>query len=439
MQLKRLSFLILILALVITGCSSDGVPNSNRAADGEGRSENKVELEFYFPVAVGGPITKIIDALVVDFENENPDIKVTPIFGGSYEETMTKVQTAVQGGNPPDIAVLFSIDLYTLLSMDAIEKLNPYFEKAYIEDFFDGFMTNSSIGEDVWSIPFQRSTIVMYYNKDAFKEAGLEPDKPPTNWGELIDYAEKLTIEEGNKVIQWGLEIPSTGYQYWMFQALALQTDKNIMSDDGTKVLFDTPANIEALQFYTDLGQKYNVMPEGTIEWATVPSDFISGKTAMMYHTTGNLTTVKEGAEFDFGVAFLPANNQYGSPTGGGNLYIFKDIPDENKAAAWKFVEFLTEPERVAQWSVDTGYVATRESAYETDLLKKYIEDFPEAEVARDQLEYADSELSTYQNGNVQKILNDRIQAALNGELSASEALSEAQNEADKVLERYQK
>lgn len=437
--MKKLSLLLLILALAITGCNSGGSTSSDSPDDGEKGKGEKVELEFYFPVAVGGPITKIIDQLVAEFEEENPDIKVTPIFGGSYAETMTKAQTAVQGGNSPDLAVLFSIDLYTLLSMDSIEKLNPYFSDAYIEDFYDGFMSNSRIGDDVWSIPFQRSTIVMYYNKDAFKEAGLDPEKPPTNWDELVDYAEKLTVKEDGNVTQWGLEIPSTGYQYWMFQALALQTEKNIMSEDGTEAFFDTPANVEALQFYADLGQKYKVMPEGTIEWATVPSDFISGKTAMMYHTTGNLTTVKEGADFDFGVAFLPANKQYGSPTGGGNLYIFKDIPDENKEAAWKFVEFLTEPERVAQWSIDTGYVATRKSAYETELLKNYIKDFPQAEVARDQLEYADSELATYQNGNVQKILNDKIQAALNGELSVSEALSEAQQEADKVLERYQK
>lgn len=435
--MKKLFFGLLVLVLAITGCNSGG---STDGAEGDSAKGEKVELEFYFPVAVGGPITKIVDKLVADFEKENPNIKITPIFGGSYAETMTKVQTAVQGGNSPDLAVLFSIDLYTLLSMDSIEKLNPYFEEEYINDFFDGFMANSQIGEDVWSIPFQRSTIVMYYNKDAFKEAGLDPEKPPANWDELVEYAKKLTVkDESGNVKQWGLEIPSTGYQYWMFQALALQTDKNIMSEDGKEAYFDTPANVEALQFYADLGQKHKVMPQGTIEWATVPSDFLSGKTAMMYHTTGNLTTVKNDANFDFGVAFLPANKQYGSPTGGGNLYIFKDIPEENKKAAWKFIEFLTEPERVAQWSIDTGYVATRESAYETELLKNYIKDFPEAEVAKEQLQYADSELATYQNGNVQKILNDHIQAALNGEMSVEEALSKAQEEADKVLERYQK
>ncbi|RXT15431.1 ABC transporter substrate-binding protein [Ammoniphilus sp. CFH 90114] len=434
--MRRLWALFLVFTLALTACSS-GTTNSNSTAPA-GSGDKPIELEFYFPVAVGGPITKIIDGLAADFTKENPNIKVTPIFGGSYQDTMTKVATAVQGGNAPDMAVLLSTELYTLLSMNAIENLTPQFEKSYIDDFFEGFMANSKVGDDVWSVPFQRSTIVLYYNKDAFKAAGLDPEKAPSNWQELREYAQKLTVKDGQgNVTQWGLEIPSTGFQYWMFQALALQTGDNIMSGDGKQVFFDNPANVEALQFWHDLGKKDKVMPEGIIEWATVPSDFLSGKTAMMFHTTGNLTKVKNDASFDFGVAFLPANKQFGSPTGGGNLYVFKDIPEENKKASAKFIEFLTSPERVAQWSIDTGYVATRKSAYETDTLKKYVTDFPHAKVAMDQLQYANSELSTYQNGQVQKILNDNIQAALNGTTSVNEALQKAQTQADQVLKNF--
>jgi sn-glycerol 3-phosphate transport system substrate-binding protein len=101
-------------------------------------------------------------------------------------------------------------------------------------------------------------------------------------------------------------------------------------------------------------------------------------------------------------------------------------------------MKFLTEPDRVAQWSIDTGYVATTESAYETDLLKKYVEEFPAALVAREQLEYADSELATYQNGEVQKIFNDHIQSILTGQSKVDEGLDNAQKKAEKVLEPFQ-
>ncbi|WP_261130113.1 ABC transporter substrate-binding protein [Bacillus sp. Marseille-Q3570] len=423
MRVKYLSLLTALL-IVLAACSSGG-------------SQDEVtEIDFWFPVAVGGDVAKIVDGLVADFEKENPDIKVNPRYGGSYAETMTQVMASVQGGNPPELAVLFSIDLFTLLENDVIEEMTPLFDEEYFNDFYDAFMANSKIGDQVWSLPFQRSTIVLYYNKDAFEEAALDPEAPPETWDDLVEYSKKLTINGGKD--QWGLEIPSTGYQYWMFQALALQTESNIMSEDGKETYFEAPYAKEAMQFYLDLSKEHKVMPEGTIEWATVPSDFLSGRTAMMYHTTGNLTNVKQNAEFDFGVAYLPANNQYGSPTGGGNIYLFKDLPEENKEAAIKFMKFLTEPERVAQWSIDTGYVATRESAYETDKLKDYVEEFPQAIIAREQLEYADSELATYQNGEVQKIFNDAIQSILTGKNSVDEGMEKAQQEAEKVLEPFQ-
>jgi sn-glycerol 3-phosphate transport system substrate-binding protein len=429
--MKKLFSLLTALLLVFLAACSSGTSNGNG-----GSKKETTEIDFYFPVAVGGDVAKIVDNLVADFEKENPDIKVNARYGGSYSETMTQVMAAVQGGNPPELAVLFSIDLFTLRENDVIEEMTPLFDKKYFDDFYDAFMANSKVGDKVWSLPFQRSTIVLYYNKDAFKKAGLNPDAPPKTWDELVDYGKKLTVNGGKD--QWGLEIPSTGYQYWMTQALALQTEKNIMSEDGKKTYFNAPYTKEALQFYLDLSKKHKVMPEGTIEWATVPSDFLSGRTAMMYHTTGNLTNVKTNADFDFGVAYLPANNQYGSPTGGGNIYMFKGVPKENKKAAIKFMKFLTEPERVAQWSIDTGYVATRKSAYETDKLKKYVSDFPQAVIAREQLEYADSELATYQNGEVQKIFNDAIQAVLTGKSSVDESLDKAQKDAEKVLKPFQ-
>lgn len=442
--MKKVLLPVLASSLVLSACGQGQEVNPAAQSQSPGSTASQatadktVELQFYFPVAVGGPITKLIDALTADFHKENPSITVKPVYGGSYQDTMTKVATAVQGGNSPDIAVLLSTDLYSLLSMNAIEDLTPRFSKEYFNGFYEAFMGNTKSGDTVWSVPFQRSTIVMYYNKDLFQQAGLDPEKPPANWNELREAAGKLTKKDASgKVTQWGIEIPSTGYQYWMLQAMSLQSGANIMSNDGKAVHFNKPEVQEALEFYADLGRKDKVMPEGILEWATVPSDFISGKTAMMYHTTGNLTKVKTDAKFNFGVAFLPANKNYGSPTGGGNLYVFKDIPEERKEAAVKFIEFLTQPERVAQWSVDTGYVGTTKASYETDLLKNYIKDFPQAAVARDQLEYADSELSTFQNGQVTKLFNDNIQAVLLGNMTPQEALDKSQQQADAILKNF--
>ncbi len=177
-------------------------------------------------------------------------------------------------------------------------------------------------------------------------------------------------------------------------------------------------------------------MPEGTIEWASVPTDFIEGKTAMMYHTTGNLTNVKNNAKFDFGVAMLPAKETRGSPTGGGNFYIFK-TDDARQQAAWEFIRWMTTSENIAQWSIDTGYVAPRKSAYDTEAMKTYATDFPQALVARDQLEHASAELSTHENGRVTKAIEDAIQAALTGSKTVDDALTAAQQEAEGILTAF--
>jgi sn-glycerol 3-phosphate transport system substrate-binding protein len=178
-------------------------------------------------------------------------------------------------------------------------------------------------------------------------------------------------------------------------------------------------------------------MPEGTIEWGTLRQNFLEGKTAMMWHSTGNLTTVKKNANFDFGVAMLPAGKRRGTPTGGGNFYMFKDTTAAEREASMKLIKFMTAPENSAKWSVATGYMGVSPDAYETDTLKSYVSDFPPAAVARDQLAYATAEFSTYQTSRVKKGLNDAIQAALVGSKSPKEALSEAQAAAERILKPY--
>lgn len=400
-----------------------------------------VELTMYYPVAVGGPLTKVVDGLVADFMKENPDIKVNAIYAGNYNDARIKALAALKSGEPAQLSVMFSIDIYELIEQDAIVAFDDIVrtaeEKAWLKSFYPALMENGKTGGKTWGIPFQRSTIVMYYNKDAFRDAGLDPEKPPATWDELVAAGKKLTKGTAGHMDRWGMMIPSTGYPYWMFGALAMQNDQVLMNGAGNETFFDSPATVEALQFWRDLGDKHKVMPSGTIEWGTLRQNFLEGKTAIMWHSTGNLTAVRKNARFDFGVAMLPAGKRRGTPTGGGNFYIFKKSSPAEQAAAMKLVRFLTQPERTAEWSIGTGYLGTRPDAYETDALKKYVVEFPPAAVARDQLEFATAELSTYQTGRVRKLLDDAIQSALTGAKSPADALGSAQSQADKVLKRY--
>ena len=278
----------------------------------------------------------------------------------------------------------------------------------------------------------------MYYNKDMFRAAGLDPEKPPTSWEELTEVGAAMTKKnaDGN-VEQWGAMIPSTGYQYWMFGALTKQQGQVLMNQDGNETYFNHPKVINALEFWKDLGTKHAVMPEGIIEWGTLRQNFLEQKTAIMWHSTGNLTTVKNNADFDFGVAMLPAGSELGSPTGGGNFYLFKAASDAERAASLKLVRFMTSPEQASSWSIQTGYMGVSPDAYETAELQEYVKTFPPAAVARDQLQHATAELSTHQAGRVRKLLDDAIQSVLSGQSTAEEALNGAQKQAERILSRY--
>ncbi len=401
-----------------------------------------VELTMYYPVAVGGPLTKIVDGLVADFMKENPDIKVNAIYAGNYNDARIKALAALKAGKPAQLSVMFSIDIYELIEQDAIVPFDDIVEtdeeKAWLNSFYPALMGNGRTGGKTWGIPFQRSTIVMYYNKDAFRDAGLDPEKPPATWAELVSMGKKLVKKDGDKVDRWAIMIPSTGYPYWMFGALAMQNDQLLMNGEGNETFFNAEATVQALQYWQDLGAKHGIMPKGTIEWGTLRKNFLEGRTAMMWHSTGNLTAVKKNAKFDFGVAMLPAEKRRGTPTGGGNFYIFKQTTPEERKAAMKLIRFLTEPARAAEWSIKTGYIGTSPAAYDTPALKKYVAEFPPAAVARDQLKYATPELSTYQAGRVRKALDDAIQATLTGKTSAADSLGSAQNQSERLLKRYQ-
>ena len=403
-----------------------------------------VEVSFYYPVAVGGPITKIIDGLAAEFEKENPQIKLKPIYSGSYQESITKALTAVKSGEPPVMSILLSTDMFTLIDEDAIVPFDGLLktpdDQAWLKAFFPAFMENSQTGGKTWGIPFQRSTIVLYWNKDAFKEAGLDPNKAPANWKEQVEFAQKLTKRDATgKVTQWGIQIPSSGFPYWLFQALAIQAGTNLMNSAGTETYYDKPEVIEGLTYWVDLVKKYKVHPEGIVEWGTTPKDFFEKKVAMMWTTTGNLTNVKNNAKFDFGVAMLPAGKQRGSPTGGGNFYIFAKSTPAQRDAALKFIRWVTTPQRAAQWGIDTGYVAVRGDAFDTPVMKAYVAGFPPAAVARDQLPYAKAELSTHDNQRVTKALNDGLQAALTGTKTPEQAMKDAQREAERLLRTFKK
>lgn len=405
-------------------------------------SAQAVELQFYFPVAVGGGAAEVIQGLTNEYVAANPGVKIDAVYAGSYQDTITKVITASRGGNAPQLSVALSADMFTLIDEELIVPFDDYIktdaDKAWLNGFYPAFMENSQTGGKTYGIPFQRSTPVMYWNKEAFKEAGLDPEVAPATWEELVSFGQKLTKKDANgNVTQWGVRIPTSGFPYWLFQGLTTPNDAILANSDGNKTNFDDPKVIEAAQYLVDLSTKHGVMEPGIVEWGATPKAFFERQAAIMWTTTGNLTNVRKNAPFEFGVAMLPANKRRGAPTGGGNFYLFKGSSDEQLAAAVDFVKWISAPEQAAKWTIATGYVAPRTDAWETAAMQAYAADFPAVTVARDQLAHAVAELATYQNQRVTGFLNDALAAAITGQKDVATALKEAQAQADAVLADY--
>ncbi|MBN1265635.1 MAG: ABC transporter substrate-binding protein [Anaerolineales bacterium] len=396
-----------------------------------------VTIQVFYPVAVDAPIAAILNGYIEDFQAEYPYITVEPVFSGGYADVQTAIQTTIDGGGePPAVAVLLATALYDLINADYIAPLDGFIDdmddgQAYIDDFLPAFLANSTYDDQLWSIPFQRSAVVLYYNADMFAEAGIEP---PNSWQAWADAAKALTVTEGDTT-NWGLHF-SSDWPYWLFQPLAIGAGQNILEDDCT-VVYDDPAVIDAVQFYIDLSAVYGAMPAGVqASWATDTTDLASGATAMIAHSSGSLTSLLDQSDFELGVMAYPGREEgtYASVPGGGNFYILKGAPAEKQEAAWKFIEFITRPDYVADYSINTGYIANRYSAYDTEAMMAYLAEVPQALDTRDALEFAGAELATQNLGQVRGIFHDYIQRAINGEMTAADAMAAAQAEADAAL-----
>ncbi|OGB95500.1 MAG: hypothetical protein A3H39_00775 [candidate division NC10 bacterium RIFCSPLOWO2_02_FULL_66_22] len=184
-----------------------------------------------------------------------------------------------------------------------------------------------------------------------------------------------------------------------------------------------------------DLMHKEKVGPPHST-WGSTPPDFVAQRTAMLYHSTGILTFLRTSAKFDFGVAFMPKSKTFGAEVGGGNLAISRKIPKERQDAAWKFIEWMTSTENAAQWSLASGYVATRKSAYEVPAMKEFLAKDSRYLVARDQLQYAAGKMMAPNFQKIREILKKQLDDAVDAKVNPKEAMATVQKQVEAVIKR---
>jgi len=396
-----------------------------------------VQLSFWYPVDLGGGLAKVIDGLVGDFNKTHPDIQVTATYTGNYDVTLQKIQASKLAGTLPDVAVTEISSVPVLAALGAAQPIDELIassgDKKLLDRFWPSMLLNCTYGGKVYGVPFQRSTPVMYYNKDAFSEAGLDPERPPVTWDELISVAQKLTTREGERTTRWGIELPLEAFN-WFYYALTYANGGETLSTDGTKVLWDEPKNIEALQFWHDLVNKYKVTPAYT-PWNDGPQEFAAGKTAMVWHSTGSQAFMRQNVKFHWGLGRIPRKIQFGPPSGGGNMLMYATDPARKKAA-WTFITWMSEAAQAARWSIASGYLATNIASWELPEMQALIKEHPEVLVTKAQLADAKAEPASAKYAAARDILNALIKDVLANKASLVPATKQAVEEANASMAR---
>jgi sn-glycerol 3-phosphate transport system substrate-binding protein len=423
---------LLALALIVTALGAGALAQSPAA-----RAQSPTVVEIYFPIAVDSPITEILNEYAATYEASHPDVDIVFSFEGGYTDVKTKLQTTMEGGGQlPALAIMLATDIYDLRNAELVQPWDAYASADYLADFFPTWLANSYYDYDadgtpeLYGIPFQRSTVLLYFNKDLLKEKGLNP---PTTWKELAEDAQALTTDT-----RWGILNPNS-WPYWVFQPLAIGAGENIVSDSDTEVFFDTPAVIDALQYWLDLDKVYHATPAGVqSNWGDAPGLFADGSAAMIIHSTGSLPSILGKAQFEVGVSALPGKDGgFATVTGGGNLYLVAGTDDATAQAAFGFVDWLTSPEMAVDWSIRTGYITTRQSGLELDAWKAYVAEHPQAAEAAATIDVAGREFCVQSLNDVRNSFHAHVLDVLNGVATPADAMAAAQKEADDLLSIY--
>jgi sn-glycerol 3-phosphate transport system substrate-binding protein len=354
------------------------------AAPACGRRHKPGEASLWF--AYGGKNREVLLSLIDQFHASQSRVRIHATYQGDYFECLAKVRTAMAARAAPTLTHVIGEVLPYLAEAGVLEPLDAF---AKGNDFgllpelaqAKGFTQGSE--KPLYSLPFNRSTPIAYYNKPLFRDLGLSP---PTTWDEMREVARKANLP-GKR---WGFECP---IDWWFWIALVGQAGGAVIEADGTPSL-GGEAGVKALQLWQTLVHEDRTMkpPPGRDynAWQVSNTDFLSGNAAMIWTSTAFLRYLEENAKFEVGAAPLPRGVKASVPTGGTMFVMPKGPPPEEQEAAFAFLRWMMEPAQANAWATRTGYIPVSRKGIE-DLQKSgYYDKHRNDRVALDQLAFAE-------------------------------------------------
>lgn len=390
-----------------------------------------------------------LEKLLDRFEEQHPNIRIDAQYIPTGDALAQKLITAVQSGSAPDISWIHSHYIGDLVDADAVYEMAHFIDgenglsDEEMGDIYPALIQYASWQGTMYSMPMEATNLGLLYNKDLFREAGLDPDRPPQTWEELREYSRRLIKDENgdgrNEQIGFFVPaVPASGpqgaYMMWQWTPFLWQAGGHLVNEEQTEVLFDSQEGVEALSLWRDIYQMQNQRTFTAEDPVTVMA---SQQIAMMLDGPWNLPRYPElFSRFDYGVAMLPEGPaKRATVVAGEYLAIFRQ--SENPEEAWEFVKWMIDPETQAFWSMESGYLPVRESVVEVEAFQEFLEERPDQRAFVEQMQYAQAQRPIdFHTMRIQRLIADAIEQATVGERAPEEALSEAAAEANSLLQQ---
>ncbi|WP_274361726.1 ABC transporter substrate-binding protein [Paenibacillus thermotolerans] len=446
----KFSLLIMLLSFVLVFVSACGGSNGSNETGGENEENTQsgaqsgeqaaetnkepVEIEFWY--GLGGKLGDNMKTLIDKFNQSQNEVIVKPIVQGNYSETAQKLQAAIAAKKVPAVVADFNEDWARKGYYAQLDELIAGEPTMQPEDYVPAFWNAGKVDGKQYAIPIYGSVQVLYYHKEMFEQAGISPDELNT-WEGLAEVARKLTVREGGQVKVYGWE-PMWGSGN-MIDAV-YSRGGTILSEDGTQVLIDNPEWVDTWESFRKWIHEEQIMRihhggQGWEYWYKTIDDVMQDRAAGYTGSSG------DQGDLDFskiGAHPQPAWEGFESKPSAGarGTVILADAPPEQQKAAMKWLAFLTSPENSAWWSMNTGYIAVRNSSLDDPAFKAYSEKNPHSKVPLESAKTASPSFVDPTGGKIFDALSiaaDKVQIE---NVPAAEALKEAKETAQKALDK---
>jgi multiple sugar transport system permease protein len=423
----RFLSIVMVIALGIFVPSAESAPEETA----------EVKLTFW-NIHAWDPPKWVIEDLVEKFNAEHPTIYVDLLHVTQMEQ---KLLTAIVGKVPPEVAGFDRFRIAGYAEREAFTPLDQLVKTADVnrEDFFAAPWNECEYRGKLWAVPFQTDVRVLYYNRDSFTAAGLDPDKPPRTWKELREVSKKFTTRHPNGALKTTGFIPYYGFgETWLY-LFGWQKKAQFLSDDGTTALLDSPELIDALQWVRDFTAFYGhdelrIFRSGFATQELAP--FLTGEMAMVGDNTFMLSRIRRyKPDLNFSVAPLPwpEDGQRATWSGGFSLVIPQGTKHQREAM--EFIKYMVSPESQLYWAKTARQIP----ANKTVTSDPFFQDDPHLRVCINELQYTHHRPVTPAGA----ILWDELAKAWEyggaGIVGPAEALRRANKTVQAEIDRYQK